>query len=372
MSAEGSASLGSNPLGVRCRFIEHAASGAGILSDMVVRILRQPLRVIVPVFAVAAPASAAAPLNYLTSHGVKADATLGLTWGVTAISIIVVIIIAGLLALSIWRRPGLSVVPGEKVPITGPEGGLNWLWIGVGLSSLALLGTVIWTVEVLAEVADSPSTPPFTIEITGHQWWWQVRYLSDDPSRVFNTANEVHIPVGRPVRFRLVGGDVIHSFWVPALSGKTDVIPGQTNELWLEARDAGTYQGQCTEYCGMQHAHMAFLVIADPPSQFEAWWTTQLHSPAQNGSSSAAMAFKVKCGSCHAVRGTDAAGILGPDLSHFAERRTIAAGLLPNTPDNLARWVSDPQALKPGSMMQRPEISQQELAAIDGYLRSLR
>jgi cytochrome c oxidase subunit 2 len=116
---------------------------------------------------------------------------------------------------------------------------------------------------------------------------------------------------------------------------------------------------------------MAFLVIADPLRQFEAWWDAQLHSPAQTVSSSAVMAFNTKCGSCHAVRGTDAAGILGPDLSHFAERRTIAAGLLPNTAENLARWVSDPQALKPGSLMQRPEVSQQELAAIDGYLRSL-
>ncbi len=323
--------------------------------------------------AIAPLAFAASPLNYLTSHGIKADLTLDLTWGVTAVSILVICIIAALLAFSLWRRPGLTSAPGERLAVTGPAGGLSWLWIGVSLSTVVLLGTIIWTVEVLAQVADPPTPPPVTIEVTGHQWWWQVRYLSPDPSRIFTTANEIHIPVGKPIRFRLVGSDVIHSFWVPALSGKTDVIPGQTNQLWLEARDPGTYSGQCTEYCGLQHAHMAFLVVADPPEKFHAWWNEQLQSPPPNSAPPAAVAlFNMKCGSCHAVRGTNAAGVLGPDLSHLMQRHMIASGLLPNTPTDLAQWVSDPQALKPGSLMQKPELSPQELAMIESYLQTLR
>ncbi len=329
---------------------------------------------IVAAFSFAAlPTFAAAPLNYLTSHGTKADITLGLTLGVTAISIFVVLVIAALLAFALWRRPGLSHEPGERIAVTGPTGGVSWLWIGTGLSTVVLCGTIIWTVEVLAQVADPPTPPPVTIEVTGHQWWWQVRYLSPDPSRIFTTANEIHIPVGQPVRFRLIGSDVIHSFWVPALSGKTDVIPGQTNELWLEAREPGMYSGQCTEYCGLQHAHMAFLVIADPPEKFKTWWNEQLQSPSPKSASPADVAlFNMKCGSCHAVRGTDAAGVLGPDLSHLMQRHMIASGLLPNTPAELARWVSDPQAVKPGSLMQKPELSPQELATIERYLQTLR
>ncbi len=230
----------------------------------------------------ATPVSASTtPLNYLTSFGTKADATRPLTWGVMLISVAVIVMISLLLAGAIWRRPGLAAVaPGEKLAI-GPEaGGLNWLWIGVGLSSLVLLLSVVWTVAVLAQIARPATEPSVVIEVTGKQWWWQVRYLSDDPAQVFTTANEIHIPVGQPVLFKLVGGDVIHSFWVPALAGKTDTIPGQTNETWLEARAPGIYRGQCTEYCGIEHAHMSLVVIAAIAGGFfEAWKAHQLQSP---------------------------------------------------------------------------------------------
>ena len=128
----------------------------------------------------------------------------------------------------------------------------------------------------LADTEPPHGKPAFTIEVTGHQWWWQVRYLSDQPSRTFNTANEIHIPVGEPVRVKLVSADVIHSFWIPALGGKTDLIPGQTNVTWIEADKPGVYRGQCTEYCGKQHAHMALTVVASEPNEFEAWWNAQL------------------------------------------------------------------------------------------------
>lgn len=321
------------------------------------------------------PARADAPLNYLRGYGDKADPVVSLTWGVLIISIAVIAIVALLLAGAIWRRPGIAAgEPGVRLAVSRPEGGIGWITVGVGISTLVLLFTVIWTMVVLAKVASPATRPPVTIEVTGRQWWWQVRYLSGDPSRIFLTANEIHIPTGVPVRFELIGGDVIHSFWVPALSGKTDTVPGQTNETWMEARVAGVYRGQCTEYCGVEHAKMSLVLVAQSPGDFEAWWTHQLQSPAAPAARDASAGqaeFTVHCGSCHAVRGTDAAGILGPDLSHLMTRSTIAAGTLANNPANLARWIEDPQAVKPGAMMQPPELAQAELADIGAYLKTL-
>lgn len=324
---------------------------------------------------IAKASASTAPLNFLTSFGAKADATRPLTWGVLLISVAVIVIIALLLAGAIWRRPGLAAAtPGERLEVGPESGGLNWLWIGVGLSSLVLLFSVVWTVGVLAEIAWPTNKPGVVIEVTGKQWWWQVRYLSDDPSRIFTTANEIHIPAGQPVLFKLVGGDVIHSFWVPALAGKTDTIPGQTNETWLEARVPGVYRGQCTEYCGIEHAHMSLVVIAQAPAEFAAWQAQQLQSPEMpSGQALAGMSdFGMHCAGCHAVRGTDAAGMLGPDLSHLMQRTTLGAGALPNDPQHLAQWISDPQGAKPGNLMQKPELTGNELAAIDAYLGTLR
>ncbi|HEX3432017.1 MAG TPA: c-type cytochrome [Rhizomicrobium sp.] len=324
-----------------------------------------------------APSAAfAAPLNYLLGHGDKAYPVVALTWGVTIIAAAVIVIIALLVSGAIWHRRGLAFeAPGHLLETSRPGRGASWIWMGVGLSSLVLLFAIVWTMRVLAQVAYPSSAAPFTIEVTGKQWWWQVRYLADDTARVFATANEIHIPTGVPLKFKLIGGDVIHSFWVPALSGKTDTIPGQTNETWLEAKRPGVYRGQCTEYCGLQHAHMGMMVVAQTPQAFRAWWDHQLQSPAPttNGQVAAGrIDFAMHCGSCHTVRGTEASGILGPDLSHLMTRRTIAAATLPNTPANLVRWISDPQGVKPGAFMQKPELTSHELADILAYLKSLK
>jgi cytochrome c oxidase subunit 2 len=319
----------------------------------------------------AVPASAA-PLQYLTGAGAKAGPVVGLTWGVLAISVIVIVAIAALLAGAVWRRPGLAATELCAGTALGKaEGGLNWLWIGVGATSLVLLFTIVWTVSVLAGIEAPFAKPAFTIRVTGHQWWWEVRYIGRDPSRSFTTADEIHIPVGVPVRLRLVGGDVIHSFWVPQLGGKMDAIPGQTNETWLEADTPGAYRGQCTEYCGLQHAHMGFVVIAEPRARFQAWWARQLQLPG-TAATPGARDFVMHCGACHAVRGTDAAGSLGPDLSHLMERTSIAAATMTNNPANLAHWISDPQSIKPGASMQAPELSAAELADIHAYLKTLK
>jgi cytochrome c oxidase subunit 2 len=309
-------------------------------------------------------------LEYLTGSGDKAGPVVVLTWGVLAISLCVIIVITALLLGGIWKSPPRTVAIGEKTAIGPEEGGLNWLWIGVGVSSLVLLFTVVWTVVVLAKVIVPATRPTVTIEITGKQWWWQAKYDSPDPSRVFLTANEIHIPAGQPVRLRLIGGDVIHSFWVPQLSGKTDAIPGQINETWLEAKHPGIYRGQCTEYCGVQHAHMGIVLIADTPENFRKWWDHQLQSPIAADAPGAGE-FVAHCGGCHAVRGTMAAGSLGPDLSHLMTRTTIAASF-PNDGPTLARWISDPQSLKPGSLMPTPEITAQQRDRIHAYLETLK
>jgi cytochrome c oxidase subunit 2 len=314
-------------------------------------------------------------LNYLFSAGDRADPVVPLTWGVGIISTAVVVVISLLVIGAIWHRPGIAPQPvGSKISVDEKTSGLNWIWIGVGLSSVVLVFTVVWTMVVLARISSAPTKPRLTIAVTGHQWWWQVQYLSDDPSQVFFTANEIHIPTGQSVLFKLTGADVIHSFWVPALGGKTDAIPGQINQTWLEAHKPGIYRGQCTEYCGIQHANMGLLLIAQTPRDFAAWRAHQLQSPAlpATGGQWAGQAdFNTHCGSCHAVRGTDAAGVLGPDLSHLMQRRTIAAGMLANDPTDLAHWISDPQGVKPGNLMQKPELSQRELADIMAYLKTL-
>ena len=201
----------------------------------------------------------------------------------------------------------------------------------------------------LADTRTAPGKPAFTIEVTGHQWWWEIRYLSDQPSHIFETANEIHIPVGKPVKVELVSADVIHSFWVPALAGKMDLIPGQSNETWLEADKPGIYRGQCSEYCGVQHAHMALTVVASGPDQFQSWLNSQLTDepqPTQQAAVAGETDFIQKCGVCHTVRGTPAHGIVGPNLSHLMQRHTIAAGLSPTI---RGTWLAGSRIRKPSN-----------------------
>jgi cytochrome c oxidase subunit 2 len=317
----------------------------------------------------AARPAAAAPLQYLTGAGSKAVPVVWLTWGLLLISIAVIVIIAGLLAGAIWRRPGLAWTAGQKVALLPDQGGLHWLWIGTGISALALLISVVWTVKVLALIQAPKEHPAVTIEVTGRQWWWQLHYLLDD-GRDFYTANEIHIPAGHAVRLKLRGGDVIHSFWVPQLAGKMDAIPGLVNETWIEASHPGIFLGQCTEYCGAQHAKMLLRVVAQSPPDFQAWSKRQLASPDMQVAG--AEAFAARCGGCHSVRGTAATGSLGPDLSHLMMRQTLGAGILPNDPSTLARWIADPQGLKPGILMPKIDMPQAERAGIVSYLLALR
>jgi cytochrome c oxidase subunit 2 len=316
-----------------------------------------------------------APLNYLTSSGGAARPVEGLTWGLLIISVAVVVIISILVTAGIVRRR--APAGAGAIPATRPPGGLRWITVGLAISAVVLTVSLIWTVVVLAAVSTPPTKPALTIRVTGRQWWWQADYRAPHVDQEFTTANELHIPVGQPVRLELVGGDVIHSFWVPQLAGKTDTIPGRVNVAWLEADRPGVYWGQCTEFCGLQHAHMAFKVVAESPQAFRAWWGAQLRpgpdaTALSGGIAAGQQIFNDRCGACHRVRGTDAGGSAGPDLTHLMSRTTLAAGTLPNTPAALTGWIANPQAIKPGTTMPTLYLSGPQLTAVSAYLESLR
>ena len=298
-------------------------------------------------------------------------------WGLIAISLGVIAMTAVLLLIGIFHGRALpaSALPGRTI-VERISGGMAWIIVGVSASTIVLFGSVIWTVVVLAATSDPPhGAASINIHVIGHQWWWEVRYVGDVPSRTFTTANEIHIPTHQVVKVKLDTTDVIHSFWVPALTGKTDVIPGQTNTAWFEADREGVYRGQCTEYCGKQHAHMGLEVVAQAPDEFNAWRDHQLEAanPANNPAAvTDEHTFIAKCGICHAVRGTPAGGRLGPDLSHLMTRRTIAAATMPNTPGYLSSWIADPQHAKPGNYMPRLDLSGGELTRIRRFLENLK
>jgi len=214
------------------------------------------------------------------------------------------------------------------------------------------------------------------IEVTGHQWWWEIRYDDVDASNIFTTANEIHIPVGVPVTFTLRGADVIHSFWVPNLAGKKDLIPGKVNTIWFQADKPGVYRGQCAEYCGLQHAQMALWVVAEPQEQFNAWRQNQTQTSTPPASDSQKRGQQVflssTCVMCHAINGTPAGSNIGPNLTHIASRNTIAAATMANTRDHLAQWIKDSQTVKPGNKMPQNNLSEADLNSLVDYLQSLK
>ena len=247
---------------------------------------------------------------------------------------------------------------------------------GVALSVAILFALLVSSYLVGRAIYSSPKTNAMIIEVNGRQWWWDVRYLHPIPSQIVTTANEIHIPVGRPVLLRLGSGDVIHSFWVPNLHGKMDMIPGRTQELSIQADRPGVYRGQCAEYCGHQHAHMAIVVIAEPEDQFNSWYQAQLQPAVTPSTESQTYGQKVflskPCVMCHRIQGTDAGGEVGPDLTHVASRQTIAAGTLHNTREHLARWIVNSQSVKPGNRMPPIPVQGNDLNSLLDYVQSLK
>jgi cytochrome c oxidase subunit 2 len=224
-------------------------------------------------------------------------------------------------------------------------------------------------------VASLGASSALSIAVTGHQWWWEIEYEDGVASRRMRTANEIHLPIGRPVVIKVTSRDVIHSFWVPNLQGKRDLIPGYTTAIWLQADRPGIFRGQCAEFCGLQHAHMAFDVVAETEAEFERWLQGRRQSAREPQNAVERQGHEVfmttRCASCHTVRGTAANGQIAPDLTHVASRSTLGAGTLPNTPEHLAAWIRDPQASKPGNQMPPNPLSSEQARALLAYLATL-
>jgi cytochrome c oxidase subunit II len=317
---------------------------------------------------------ASSPMSYLRTAGPSGDPTTLLGWGLGIIAVGVLLVIAALLLWGVLR-PHARPADSRALTVRADAGGMPWIYVGVGVTTVVLVGCAVWTMFTLAAIAMPARAADLTLQVSAAQWWWGVRYQNSDPSKMFPTANEIHIPVGRPIRVELSSTDVIHSFWIPQLAGKMDVIPGQTNVTWIQASKPGIYRGQCGEFCGAQHAHMAMEVVADEPPAFAAWAARQLEGaalPEDAATLAGARVFSAHCAACHAVRGTAAGGIFGPDLTHLMSRQTIAAGLMANNAGNLSAWLSNPQALKPGTRMPNPILSASELRAVVAYLDTLK
>ena len=248
--------------------------------------------------------------------------------------------------------------------------------IALAATVLILVVTLVYDIFTGEALASLPRDKALRIKITGHQWWWEAEYIDPVPGNQIATANEIHIPVGEPVQIIGSSADVIHSFWIPDLAGKKDLIPGHATAMWLQADKPGIYRGQCAEFCGHQHAKMAVLVIAESRSQFDSWYKKSALPAAPPPDSISRVGEKVfmsrGCPLCHTVGGTPAMGRIGPPLTHIGSSYTLAAGTLKNTRGNLAGWIVDPQGIKPGVKMPPNDLSGSELQAILSYLTSLK
>jgi cytochrome c oxidase subunit II len=289
-------------------------------------------------------------------------------WVSVVVWVAVVVVLAGAIIRGRRQRelPAAAVADRAMRPVVIGATALTVLIL------FGLLGASIGTGRSLSRLDRQAAV---TIGINARQWWWEATYEDGTPSEWFTTANELHIPVGQPVIVRGTSSDVIHSFWVPNLHGKVDLIPGRNNLRWIQADVAGTYRGQCAEFCGLQHARMALTVVAEPMEKFEAWRRAQ-RQPAREPQDETqrrgrAVFESATCVMCHTVRGTAAAGRVAPDLTHLKSRLTLAAGTLPNTRGHLAGWILDPQSVKPGNHMPPSGLASDEVQALLAYLDSL-
>jgi cytochrome c oxidase subunit 2 len=305
-----------------------------------------------------------------------------LSWFMTILFLVITAIMWILIGWAFTRRRGTL---GEHAPI---DAGGGHLWIAIGglavplliLSVLFVLGLNLLTDFPIhgmhGGMAHAQTMMKPDIRIVGHQWWWEIQYLNDDVSKEFTTANELHLPAHRPINIEVVTRDVMHSFWIPALHGKVDLIPGHTNYIRLEASQAGSYSGQCAEFCGAQHAHMRLLAIVQEPEDYEAWLQAQ-RQPAHDPQTQDAVAGRDTfiagpCSMCHTVRGTTAGGRVAPDLTHFGSRQMLASNSFPNNDAWLEAWATHAQSLKPGAQM--PDLTQfngEQLHDLVAYLRQL-
>jgi len=311
--------------------------------------------------------------NIFNPQGTPAESVYRLSLLVIAVCAAIFLVVAGLLTFTIMRFVRRRNADDNREP--AQVYGSNR--IEVAWTVIPILIVVVLTMATARAVVtiQNKRVPADALHATviGHQWWWEIRY----PDLGIVTANELHVPVSsvdRPTLtfLRLESADVAHSFWVPQLSGKTDLIPNRINSMWIDPKQEGIFLGNCAEYCGMQHANMLLRVVVQSPGDFEKWAAAQKLKAASDADSARSTFLSLSCISCHTVSGTAAAGTFGPDLSHLMSRATLGSGVIPNTPENLRSWVKDPQAIKPGNLMPNMQLNSRELDQVVAYLGSLK
>ncbi len=315
-------------------------------------------------------ASGCGKQSILSTRSPQAHNIMLLWWWMLAAAVIVFVGAVSLLVVAWFRRssPGLPFF-GQREAV--PEGMVLLFGIGIPVVALVALFAVANVYLIRQTSPPDPRSTAMTIDVIGHQWWWEVRYAGTEAV----TANEIHIPVRTRVNLVATTADVIHSFWVPALNRKIDMVPGRSNRILLYASSPGVFRGQCSQFCGLQHAHMAMSVFAQTPAAYRAW-LANMAAPAVPASTAAAQAgervfMTGQCASCHRIAGTPAQADVGPDLSHLATRTTLAALTIPNTPSELAAWIHNPQAIKPGDRMPDLGLSSTQVDSLVTYLDSL-
>jgi cytochrome c oxidase subunit 2 len=307
-----------------------------------------------------------APQTSLVPRSDLTRAIQGVYAIITGAAVVIGVLVLGLIA---WILVRFRERPGSPLPrqVRG-HAALELAWTIA--PALVLLVIAVPTIQVIFRTQAPASPQALEIDVIAKQWWWEYRY----PALGVVTANELHVPAGRPVAVKLIGWDVIHSFWVPQIAAKRDVIPGRLNRITFTADTPGTYWGQCAEYCGTSHANMMLRVMVDAPADFDRWVQAQLAPPAAVAGLAAegqSLYATRACVGCHTIRGVSA-GVLGPDLTHFGSRTTLAAGLLPNGPGTLAAWLKDPQAVKPGAKMPNLGLTDDQARALAAYLLGLK
>jgi len=313
--------------------------------------------------------------DILSAAGPQAERIEALWWLFVLVCGVVFVAILAALAWALWRTPRADPATLPDTSVLGRrQRGAEFAVAGaVALSTIGLVALAVASFVTDRAIA-SIGAPDIQIDVTANRWWWDIRYDHQDKSKIFTTANELHIPVGKPVLLRLRASDVIHSFWVPNLGGKKDMIPGRQSTITLQADKPGTYRGQCAEFCGAQHAKMALVVVAD--ENFEEWAQAQRQpAPAPSGAQEKRghdLFVNGPCAMCHAIQGTLAHGRRAPDLTHFSSRQTLAAGTLPNSLGHLAGWILDPHSIKPGVNMPPNPMSPDDLHALLAYLGTLK
>jgi cytochrome c oxidase subunit 2 len=321
--------------------------------------------------------SACKGVQTMLDPAAKQSQEIDLIWRVMLIVCgVMYVLVLGFLAWALWRARRKPLDPAPIVGETAAEPALGrglTGWVALIVAGLVGLTTVSFLVDrSLAEVGPDP----LKIKVTANQWWWQVDYQGATPGEHVTTANELHLPLGRPAVIQLQANDVIHSFWVPNLAGKTDLIPGRTNYVAITPKRLGEFRGQCAEFCGFEHAKMAFDVFVETPERFAAWQARQRQEapqPAEPAAQKGEAVFTSKaCVMCHRIAGTTAGGLVGPDLTHIASRAHIAAGTLPNNRATLAGWIANPQGLKPGTTMPQVSLTADELNSVVAYLETLK